>query len=105
MFVQNIPGSHKSEKLIKITGIDKIHSKCDCIIGRFVNGVREPIFFSFALNKPPGHKFHREPRVKLSKKNKQTVLSHITFYLKDDGHIPVNLYCETISFTCYKIIN
>ena len=55
-YVHMIPGSNKSDKRINITGIDKIHLKSDCIIGSIVNGVREPTLYSFALDKPPGHK-------------------------------------------------
>ena len=62
---QIIAGSYKSDKPINITGIDKIHLKCDCIQGSIVNGIREPILYSFALSSPPGHKIYKEPRVKL----------------------------------------
>ena len=43
-FYQLIAGSYKSDKAINVTGIDKVHLKCDCINGSIVNGVREPIF-------------------------------------------------------------
>ena len=66
---QIIAGSYKSDKPINITGIDKIHLKCDCKQGSIVNGKREPILYSFALSSPPGHKIYKEPRVKLFKKN------------------------------------
>ena len=49
-FIQLIPGSDKSDRPINITGIDKVHIKCDCINGGIVNGVGEPILFSFALS-------------------------------------------------------
>ena len=64
-FYQLIAGSYKSDKPINIMGIDKIHLKCDCIQGSIVNGIREPILYSFALSSPPGHKIYKEPRVKL----------------------------------------
>ena len=64
-FYQIIAGSYKSDKHINITGIDKIHLKCDCIQGSIVNGIREPILYSFALSSPPGHEIYKEPRVKL----------------------------------------
>ena len=102
-FYQLIAGSYKSDRPINITGINKIHSKCDCIIGSVVNGVREPILYSFALNSPPGHKIYKQSRVKLLKKVNKTVLSHITFYLEDDDHKPVDFDGETISFTCQLI--
>ena len=102
-FYQLIAGSYKSHKPINITGIDKIHLKCDCIQGSIVNGIREPILYSFALSSPPGHKIFKEPRVKLFKKINKSVLSHITFYFEDDDHKPVDFNNETISFTCQLI--
>ena len=100
---QLIAGSYKGDKPINITGIDKIHLKCDCIHGSIVNGVREPILYSFALSSPPGHKIYKEPRVKLFKKVNKSVLSHITFYFEDDDYKPVDFHGETISFTCHLI--
>ena len=67
-FYQLIAGSYKSDRPNKISGIDKVHLKCDCIQGNIVNGVREIILFSFALSLSPGHKIYKEPRVKLLKK-------------------------------------
>ena len=98
-----IAGSYRSDKPINITGIDKIHLKCDCIQGSIVNGIREPILCSFALSSPPGPRIYKESRVKLFKKIKKSVLSHITFYFEDDDHKPVDFNNETISFTCQLI--
>ena len=102
-FYQLIPGSYKSERPINITGIDKLHLKCDCVDGSIVNGTREPILYSFALDQPPGHKIYKEPKVKLFKKINKRVLSHITFYLGDDDYKPVDFNNEIISFTCQLI--
>ena len=57
-FTQLIPGSYKSDKPNNITGFNKVHLKCYCINGSIVNGVREPILYSFALTSPPGHKIY-----------------------------------------------
>ena len=100
---QIIACSYKSDKPINITGIDKIHLKCDCIQGSIVNGIREPILYSFALSSPPGYKIFKEPRIKLFKKINKSILSHITFYFEDDDHKPVDFNNETISFTCQLI--
>ena len=62
-------GTHTSEKQVMITTTDKVHLKCDCVNGSFVNGVREQILFSFNLNAPPGYKFIKEPTTVLYKKN------------------------------------
>ena len=50
-FYQLIAGSYKSDKPINITGIDKIHLMCNCIERSIVNGVREPILFSFVCHR------------------------------------------------------
>ena len=63
-FYQLIAGSYKSDKPVNINGIDKIHSKCDCIQGSIVNGVREPTLYSFVLSSPPGQKIYKDPRIK-----------------------------------------
>ena len=102
-FYQILPESYEGNKPINNTGIDKVYLKADCIQGSIVNGVREPILFSFALSLPPGHKIIKEPRVKLSKKVNKSVLSHITFYFEDDDYKPVDFHNETISFTCQLI--
>ena len=102
-YYQLIAGSYKSDKPINITGIDKIHLKCDCIEGSIVNGTREPILYSFALSSPPGHKIYKEPRVKPFKKINNSVLSHITFYFEDDDHKAVDFNGETVTFSCQLI--
>ena len=76
-FYQLIAGSYKSDKPNNITGVIKIHLKCDSIQGSIVNGKREPILFSFALSSPPRHKIYKEPRVKLFKEiNKSVFISY-----------------------------
>ena len=103
VFYQLIAGSYESYKPFNISGVDKIHLKCDCIRGSIVNGIREPILYSLALSSPPGHKFVKEPRIKLFKKVNKSVLSHVTFYFEDDEHKPVVFNGETLSFTCQMI--
>ena len=55
-FYQILPGSYKGDRPINNTEIDKVQLKCGWKNGSIVNGVREPIFYSFALSSPPGHK-------------------------------------------------
>ena len=97
-FVRLIPESYKSDKPINITGMYRIHLNCDCIQGSMVNGVRETIFNSLALSSPTGHKVFKEFRIELFKKKKNSVLSHITFYLEDDDHKPIDFNGERINF-------
>ena len=102
-FYQILPGSYKSNKPINIIGIDKFHLKCDCIDGSIMNGTREPILYSFALDQPPNHKIYKERKVKLFKKINKSVLSHITFYFEDDDYKPVDFNNEIVLFTCQLI--
>ena len=102
-YYQLIAGSYNSEKPINITGIDKVHLKCDCVQGSILNGIREPILYSFVLSSPPGHKIYQEPKEKLFKKLNKPIVSHITFYLEDDDHKSVDFHNETISFTCQLV--
>ena len=98
-FYQILPGSYQSNKPINIAGIDNIHLKCDCIQGSIVNGVGEPILYSFASSSPPGHKKYKDPTVKVFKKINKSVLSHITFYVEGDDYKPVDFHNERIPFT------
>ena len=63
-FVQLIPGCFKSDKPIYIRGVDKIHLNFDYFNGSIVNGIREPILYSFTPNSPPGHKIYKESNFK-----------------------------------------
>ena len=99
-FYQFIAGSYKSDRPINITGIDDVHLKTNVVDGKFVNGTRHPILYSFALHKPPCHRRFNRPRIKLFKKINRSVLSHITFYFEDDDHKPVDFNGETILFIC-----
>ena len=60
-FLQLIPGTYKSDKPTNFTGVDRVHFKTDCINGSIVNGVSEPILYSFALSSPTGHKIYEKP--------------------------------------------
>ena len=58
------------QKILNLGGTNKIHLKCDCIDGSVVDGVRQPILFSFVLDKPAGYKVFCEPKTIHYKKNK-----------------------------------
>ena len=100
---QLIPDTYKGDRPDNFTGIDKVHLKCDCNNGSIVNGVREPIFYSFGLSSPPGCQIYKEPRIKLLEKVNKSILSHIRLYLEDDDYKSVDFNGETISFTFQSI--
>ena len=49
------------EKNRNFTIINKIHLNCDCNDGSVIKGVRQPILYSFVIDKPPGYKVFCEP--------------------------------------------
>ena len=91
--------SYKSDRPINITRIDKVQEKCDCILGPIVNGIRDPILYSFALDQPPSYKIYKEPKVKHFERINKPILSLIHFYIEDDDYKPVDFNGATISFT------
>ena len=50
-----------SQKIIYLGSTNKIYWKCDIIDGSVVNGLRQPILYSFVLDKLPGYKVFCEP--------------------------------------------
>ena len=81
----------------------KIHLKCDAIDGSIQDGVRQPILFSFVLDKPAGYKVFSEPETIHYKKRNKSVLNTITFYLEDDNNEEVDFNGETLTFTLQMI--
>ena len=60
-FDYKTPGVYTSDKILKINTTNKIHLKCDFIDGGIQNGLRQPILYSFVLDKPSGYKIFSEP--------------------------------------------
>ena len=50
-----------SQKILNVSSTNKIHLKCDIINGSVVDGIRQPILYSFVLNKHAGLKIFSEP--------------------------------------------
>ena len=88
-----------SQKIVNLSSTNKIHLKCDVIDGSVVNGDRQPILYSFVLDKPSGYKVFCEPETIHYKKINKPVLNTITFYLGDDKNKEVNFNGETMTFT------
>ena len=42
---------YTSDKILNLNSVNKIHLKCDIIDGSVINGVRQPILYSFILDK------------------------------------------------------
>ena len=76
--------------------MNKIHLKCDIIDGSVINGIRQPILYSFILNKKPGYKVFCEPETTHYKKTNKSVSNTITFYLEDDNNKEVDFNQGTL---------
>ena len=92
-----------SQKIVNLSNTNKIHLKCDVIDGSVVNGIRQPILYSFVLDKPSGYKVFSEPETIHYKKINKSVLNTITFYLEDDNNKEVDFNRETLTFTLQMI--
>ena len=92
-----------SQKIVNLSNTNKIHLKCDCIDGTIQDGIRQPILFSFVLDKPAGYKIFCEPETINYKKINKSVLNTITFYLEDDNNNEVDFNGETLTFTLQMI--
>ena len=91
-----------SQKIVNLSNTNKIHLKCDCINGSIQDGLRQPIPFSFVLDKPAGYKVFREPETIHYKKINKSVLNTIIIYLKDNNK-EVDFNGETLTFTLQMI--
>ena len=97
------PGVYTSDKILNLNTTNKIHLKCDVINRSVVDGVRQPILYSFVLDKKPGYKIFSEPETSHHEKINKSVLNTITFYLEDDNNNEVNFNGETLAFTLQMI--
>ena len=95
--------NYTSQNVINLGSTNKIHLKCDCIDGSVLNGIRQPILFSFVLDKLPGYKVFCEPETLHYKKRNKSVLNTITFFLEDNDHKEVDFNGETLTFTLQMI--
>ena len=102
-FDYKVPGVYTSDKILNLNTTNKIHLKCDCIDGSIQDGLRQPILYSFVLEKPSGYKIFCEPETILYKKINKSVLNTITFYLEDDNNKKVDFNGETLTFTLQMI--
>ena len=102
-FDYKVPGVHNSNKILNLNTTNKIHLKCNCIDGSIQNGLRQPILYSFVLDKPSGYKIFSEPETIHYKKINKSVLITITFYLEDDNNKEVDFNGETLTFTLQMI--
>ena len=76
---------------------------CDCTNGSFVNGIQQPVLYSFVLDRLPGYKIFSEPKTFHYKKLSKSVLKTIKFYPEDSNNEEVNFNGKTLTFTLQLI--
>ena len=64
----HIPTVYISDKISNLSTTNKSHLKCDIIDGTVINGLRQPILFSFVLDKFTGYKVFCEPETNIRDK-------------------------------------
>ena len=97
------PGVYTSDKIWNINTIIKNLLKRDVIDGSVDDGVRQPILYSFVLDKKPGYKVFCEPETIHYEKINKSVSNTITFYLEVDNNKEVDFNQETLTFTLQMI--
>ena len=98
-----VPIVYFSDKFLNLSTTNKIHLKCNIIDGRVVNGLRQPILYSFVLDKLAGYKVFCQPETIHYKKINKSILNTIAFYLEDNNNEEVNFNGETLTFTLQMI--
>ena len=94
---------YTSQKIVNLGSTNIINLKCDFINGSVVNGYRQPILYSFVLDKKPGYKVFSEPETIHYKKINKSVFNIISFYLEDEDNEVVDFNGETLTFTLQLI--
>ena len=92
-----------SRKNVNLSTLNKIHLESDVIDGSNRNRSRQPILFSFILDKPPGYQVFCQPETIHFKKINKFVLSLATLYLEDNNKEEVDFNGETLTFTLQMI--
>ena len=91
-----------SQIIINLSTTNKIHLKPDVIDGSVVNGFRQPILFSFVLDRTSGYRVFCEPETICYKNIQKPILNTIAFCLEDDDHEEVDFNGVTLTFTLQK---
>ena len=97
------PGVYTSEKILNLGTLDKIHIKCDVIDDSLVNDKRQPLIYSFVLDKPAGYIVFCGSETIHYKNMNKSVWNTITYYSEGGDHEEVNLNGETFTFTLQMI--
>ena len=91
-------GVYTSEENLNLSTIHNFHSKTNVIDGSLVNGSRQPILYTFLLDKAAGYKLISQPETVLFKNLNKSIWISITFCLENDNIEEVDFKQETLTF-------
>ena len=94
---------YTNDKILNLSAIEKIDLKSDTIYGSVANGLRQPILFTFVLNKPSRYKVFCEPETIHNKEMNKFVLNTLAFYSEDNKSEEINFNGKTMTFTLQMI--
>ena len=97
-----MPGVYTSTEASNLR-TKNFHLKCDVIDGSIVDGLRQPLLYSFVLDKPSGYGVFCEPETIHCREISKSVLNKKNIFLKDDNHEQVKYNRETLTFTVQMI--
>ena len=91
------------EKIKNLGTINIIYWKCDVIDSYILNGVRQPLLYSFVLDRPPAYRKFSGPETILYRKIIKSVWNFIAFHFEDGNHKKNNFNRDTLTFTLQMI--
>jgi len=90
-------GEHEGENIVDILSVNSILVNCDIIEGSYLNGVQEPVLYSFFPDVPPGYKMNEKPNTVVYLPVTIPAINSIHIWLTDQNLKPLNLRGETIT--------
>lgn len=90
-------GEHEGENIVDILSVNSILVNCDIIEGSYLNGMQEPVLYSFFPDVPPGYKMNEKPNTVIYLPVTIPTINSIHIWLTDQNHKPLNLRGETIT--------
>ena len=88
-----------SPNILNKTTNDKIHLECDCMQRSELKGIRQPIFYSFTIDKPPSVKIFSMPDTMFHEIIEKLILTIITICLEFADRCVVDSNGEAVKFT------
>lgn len=95
---EKLGGYHESQNIVDIMKINCILVNINIISGSYVNGVQQPVIYSFFPNVAPGRKIVERPNPTLTYYPLNTrFIDRVAVWLTDQNNKPIDLRGETLT--------